>query len=168
MRFHTNNLRTKLLVILLTLSVALGNVACDKSSVEKSIATTVRAIKSARQVTTLQHSSGYITDEQYRARLVFFRSLYVSVDALGDKITAFGEINATNKVEILAAIRGVNAQVIDLINTSNLGIKNPQSKADFSKWVLLASGTLSSVEVAIAASKKTINTKNVTVEKLNE
>lgn len=101
MRINTNNLRTKVLVILLSLFVTFGNVACGKDSVEKSIAITVRAIKSARQVTSLQHSGGYITDEEYRARLVFFRNLYTSVDALGDTITAFGEINVTNKVEIL-------------------------------------------------------------------
>ena len=160
------NVRTKILVVLLALFVAVSNVACGKDSIEKTVATAVRAIKSARQVTTEQHEFGSITDAEYASRLKLFRSLYISVDALGDKLTAFGEINATNKQSVLEAIRGVNAEVVQLINTNNLGVKNPQKKAEFSRWILLASGTLSSIEVAVAASKKTINTKDVSIEKL--
>jgi len=160
------SIRTKLLVILLALFVAFSNVACGKDSIEKSIAITVRSIKAARQVTTEQAEFGHITDAEYASRLKLFRSLYISVDALGDKITRFGEINATNKSEILAAIRDVNGQVLALVGTGNLGIKNPDSKARFSKWALLASGTLSSIELAVAASKKTIKTGDVQIEKL--
>lgn len=140
--------------------------ACGKNSVEKAIYTTVRAVKAARQVTTAQASFGDITNEEYAARLKVFRNLYISIDTLGDSITKFGEINATNKQDVLQGIRNVNAEVVKLINSGNLGVKNPQRKAEFTKWALLASGTLSSIEVAVAASQKTIKTKDVQIEKL--
>ena len=162
------NIKSKLLVLLLAVFVAFGNVACGKESIEKSIATTVRAVKAARQVTTEQHEFGFITDAEYASRLKTFKSLYISIDTLGDKITAFGEINATNKQEILTAVQDVNASVIALINSGNLGVKNPRKQAEFSKWALLASGTLNSIKIAIAASKKTIDTKGVSIEKVVE
>jgi hypothetical protein len=155
----------KLLLITLSFLLAFGQMACGKDSVEKSIAVFTRSVKSAREVTTEQYEYKYITAEQYKARLLLFKKVYVSTDVLGDKLAEFGEINAANKLQALALVREVNAAVVELLNSGNLGVNNAATRAKFTTALLSASATLSSIEIVIAAVKnKPIPTDGVKIE----
>lgn len=154
----------KLLLITLSFLLAFGQMACGKDSVEKSVAIFTRSVKAAREATTEQYEYKYITAEQYKARLLLFRKVYISTDVLGDKLAEFGEINASNKLQALALVREVNAAVVELLNSGNLGVENQATRAKFTTALLSASATLSSVEIVIAAVKKPIPTAGVKIE----
>lgn len=162
MRFN-RNIKAVILSVLL-LAGSFGNFGCGKESVEKSIAVFVRSVKTAREVTTLQYEYQHITADQYKVRLELFKKVYISTDVLGDELTKFGEINAGNRLQALALVRNVNAAVVDLVNSGNLGVKNEQTRAKFVTVLLTASATLSAIEAAIAASKKPIPTTEIKIE----
>lgn len=157
-------LRNKTVLIVLSLFLAFSQVGCGKDKVEKSIALFTRSVKVAREVTTEQYEYKYITAEQYKERLELFKKVYVSTDVLGDDLARFGEINATNKLQALALVRDVNAAVIALLNSGNLGVKNENTRAKFTTALLAASATLSSVEIVIAAAKGPIPTADIKVD----
>lgn len=155
-------------VVAIVLGLLLSQSACGKDSVEKAVTKTVRAIKAARQVTTEQHEYGHITDAEYVARLRLFRSVYVSADTLGDELAKYGEINNTNRDRILTNLRSLNAAVNQLVQSGDLGVKDPKSKANFAKYALLAAGTLSAIEVIIATAKKPIDVKEARLQRISE
>lgn len=149
---------------IILLLASFGSVSCGKDSLEKSIGTFTRAVKSARQITTTQHTFGHISDADYASRLRLFLKVYAATDKLGDELVKFGEINDTNRIEVLRLVRDVNAAVVDLINTGSLGVKNDKSKAEFTRWLLVASATVSAIEIAVAAAKKPVSTSNIKIE----
>lgn len=160
------NIKSKIAVAFVSFILAFSQIACGKDKIEKSIGTFVRAVKSARQITTEQHEYGHLTDAEYVLRLKAFLKVYETTDILGDRLVAFGEINATNKVEVLALIKDVNASLIELAKTGNLGIKNDKAKAEFVRWALVASVTLSGIQAAVAASTKPVPTAELKIENL--
>jgi hypothetical protein len=151
-------------LILVILFGALGQTACGPEQIEKKIGQFTRSIKTAREITTVQHTFDSITDEQYVSRLKLFKSLYKSIDVLGDKLVEFGEINSTNKVKALEYLRDVNTGLLQLLNTGDLGIKDEATKAKFSAALLTATAGLSSIELIIAAAKDPIPTKEVVIK----
>lgn len=157
-------LRNKFVLIALSVFLTFSQVACGKDNVEKSIAVFVRGVKAAREATTEQYEYKYITAEQYKSRLLLFKKVYITTDALGDKLVEFGEINATNKIQALTLVREVNAAVIELLNSGNLGVQNEATRAKFNTALLSASATLSSIEIVIAAVKKPVPTANIKIE----
>lgn len=147
---------------------SMAQTACGKDSIEKSIGTFVRSVKVAREVSTFQHDQKYLSDEEYSARLRAFKNVYISADKLGDKIVEFGEINAANKIEVIAYIKEVNKAIGELIETGNLGVKNETTRAKFYAALFTANATLSSIQVVVAAVQKPINTEEVKVAPVEE
>jgi hypothetical protein len=158
------SIKSKATILIMSIFISLSQIGCGKENIEKTIAIFTRSVKVAREVTTEQYEYKYITAEQYKARLELFKKVYITTDVLGDKIAEFGEINSTNKLQALALVRDVNASVIALLNSGNLGVKNEATRAKFNTALLSASATLSSIEIAIAASRKPIPTSGIKIE----
>ena len=166
MRTITRQIKV-LFLVFAVLFGAIGQTACDKDKkviIEENIGKFTRGVKSAREVTTVQHTFGHLTNEEYVKRLKLFKSLYKSIDVLGDRIVEFGEINSTNKAKVLEYIRDVNTGLIDLLNTGDLGVTDEAKRQAFTNTLLTASIALSSLEVIIAAAKDPLPTKEITVK----
>lgn len=162
-----NTRSTRMIVTVLLMALSLNAVGCSKEKIEKSLGNLTTAVKSAREVTTVQHKYGHITDEQYVERLEKFKAAYKAIDTLGDNIVQFGTIDEASRPTFLQNVRDLNKTLVALIQTGEYGVKNPVSKAEYTRWILLASGTASAIEVAIAASKTPVDVKGVKVEKMN-
>src|SRR5690349_19906861 len=155
----------KAVVLAIALFVGVSSqAACGKDKVEKSIAVFVRGVKAAREVTTEQYEYKYISADEYRARLELFKKVYISTDKLGDKLVEFGEINSSNKIEVLGYVQEVNNAVKELINSGNLGVKNETTRRKFNTALLTASATLSSIQVVVAAIEKPVATGDIKID----
>jgi len=163
MRNIAKHIKIAALVFALLAGV-IGQSACGPENIQKKIGQFTRSVKSAREITTVQHTFGHLSDEEYVSRLKLFKSLYVSIDTLGDKIVEFGEINSTNKAEVLIYLQNVNAGLLRLLASGDLGIKDEATKAKFSNALLVASATLSSIELIVAAAKQPVPTKELVIK----
>lgn len=144
--------------------LALSQIACGKDTINETIGTFVDAVKSAREVTTVQNRYGGLSNEDYAKRLVLFDKVYETTDRLSDELIKLKEINDTNKADVLQFIKDVNVAVAALVASGTLNVKNDKSKAEFARWSLVASAAISSIQVAVAAAKKPINTTELKIE----
>lgn len=156
---------TSLVLLGLILALGISSVACGKEQVENTVTKTVVALRAARKVTTVQHKYGHIEDDAYRSRLEFFRRTYNSVDALGDVLAEFGEINAGNKQAVLDKLQELAGTVDQLIASGDVGVVNAQSQNDYRRWLLVAKSGISAIKIAVAAIDKPLPVGNLKVTK---
>jgi hypothetical protein len=159
---------TKFIAVALCFALALSQSACGKDSINEAIGNFVNAVKAARQVTTVQNRYGGLSNDDYRKRLILFDKVYETTDRLSDEIIKLKEINDTNRVQVLDLIKSVNAAVAELVASGTLNVKNDKSKAEFAKWSLVASAGIASIQIAIAAAKKPINTEDLKIESVKQ
>lgn len=141
--------------------------ACGKEQIENSFAKTVVALRSARQVTTVQHKYQHIDDAAYKSRLLLFDSAFDAVNQTGDTIAGFGEITPGNKQQVLDELGKLATTVDKLVADGDIGIKNPASQNDYRRWLLLTKGIISSAKIAIAAIDKPVAVKDLKIPKAN-
>jgi hypothetical protein len=163
MRNISRQIKVYILAALVIFST-FSQTACGPEQIEKKLGQFTRSVKTAREITTVQHTFEHITDAEYVSRLKLFKSLYKSIDTLGDKLVEFGEINSTNKAKALEYLSDVNSGLLRLLNTGDLGVKDEATKAKFSAALLVAQAGLSSIQLVIAASKDPIPTKELVIK----
>lgn len=150
----------------LILCVMFVSQACGKEQIENTFAKTVVALRSARQVSTVQHKYGHIDDAAYRSRLLLFDSANEAVNSVGDTIAGFGEITPGNKQQVLDELNNLATTVDKLIADGNVGVKNPDSQNDYRRWLLLVKGLINSAKVGIAAIDRPVQVKELKLAKV--
>lgn len=153
---------TPLVILLMVCSQA-----CGKEQIENTFAKTVVALRSARQVSTVQHKYEHIDDAAYRSRLLLFDSANEAVNSVGDTIAGFGEITPGNKQQVLDELNNLATTVDKLIADGNVGVKNPDSQNDYRRWLLLVKGLINSAKVGIAAIDRPVQVKDLKLAKVN-
>ncbi len=158
------NIKTKITVAFVSFILAFSQVACGKESINKTIGTFVDAVKAAREVTTVQNRYAGLSNADYDKRLELFDKVYETTDKLSDELIKLKEINDTNRIQVLQLIKDVNTAVAGLVASGTFNVKNDKSKAEFSRWSLVASAGISSIQVAVAAATKPISTEGLKIE----
>lgn len=141
------------------------SMACGKEQIENTVTKTVVALRAARKVTTVQHKYGHIDDKGYGERLTFFGRAYTSVDALGDTLADFGEINTANKQDILDKVNELAGTIDQLIAKGDVGVLNPQTQADYRRWLTVARAGINAIKIGVAAVEKPIPVKDLKIPK---
>lgn len=147
------------------LLVAMLLSACGKEQIENTFAKTVVALRSARQVATVQHKYGHIDDAAYKSRLLGFDSAFDAVNATGDTIAGFGEITPGNKQQVLDQVNSLATTIDKLIADGDVGVKNPDSQRDYRRWLLLSKGIVNSIKIGVAAIDKPVLVKDLKIPK---
>lgn len=149
-------LKTILAVVgLFVVAINLMAASCSKASIEGNLYRGVRGVKAAREITTTQHQFGHITDEQYKARLLLFKSVYHDIDVLGDDLSAFAA-DADVKPNVLEGFRKLTLDIGALAASGDIGVKNSSSQAAFFKWTTTASVAFTAIQSVVQNSHKPV------------
>lgn len=159
--------RVKKYLFVPVIALALLVSACGKESLEKANLKVVTSVRAARQITTLQHDFGQITDEAYVKRLQGFKKVYNASDKFADLFVEYDEINGTNKQKFIEGAQYFIETIEQLLADGTLGVKNDASQAKFKAYLNVAYATLSSAKVVIAAVDKPVPISDVKVTKID-
>ncbi len=106
-------------------------VACGNSKVNRAAYDTAVALRAVPHIITDLHTTQQISDADYLAALLLSRDVVTAHRAFVTQLIAFGEINATNKSQLLTAFDGIAVAVEKLQANGNLHLKSESAKLRF-------------------------------------